>query len=369
MAQPSVAVIGAGVFGGFTALNLVERGARVTLIDAWGPGHSRASSGGESRVIRATYGPREIYTRWVVRSLVLWKHYESQWGRKLYHRTGGLWMVGGDGDYEKRALPLLRKHGVVFDELTTADARRRFPQIHFENVHWAIYERDAGYLLARRACQAVLEAFLDAGGTYIEKRARRVGDGLSLGNGETVRADSYVFACGPWLSELFPELGEQWIQPTRQEIYYFGTPEGDSRFNEDACPLWIDNGPRVYYGIPGTERRGFKIADDTRGETVDPTTLDRIPTLVGIEAARRYLEFRFPGMKGAPLVESRVCQYENSADENFIIDRHPDAENVWLVGGGSGHGFKHGPALGEHVAAAVLGNGEPSPELKLSRFA
>ncbi len=142
MAQTSVAVIGAGVFGGFTALNLLKRGARVTLIDAWGPGHSRASSGGESRVIRATYGPREIYTAWVVRSLELWKQYETQWGRKLYHRTGGLWLVGDDDDFEKQALPLLRKHGVRFEELTTDDAARRFPQMNLDGVQWAIYERD-----------------------------------------------------------------------------------------------------------------------------------------------------------------------------------------------------------------------------------
>ena len=370
MAQTSVAVIGAGVFGGFTALNLLKRGARVTLIDAWGPGHSRASSGGESRVIRATYGPREIYTAWVVRSLELCKQYEAQWGRKLYHPTGGLWLVGADDDYEKQALPLLRKHGVRFDELTADDAARRFPQMNFEDVGWAIYEHDAGYLLSRPACQAVQEAFIEAGGTYVEQAAKRSGDAIVLSDSRTLRADSYVFACGPWLSELFPELGADFITPTRQEIYYFGTPQGDSSYLEGECSVWIDNGARRYYGIPGTEWRGLKIGDgdDSRGETVDPTTMDRLPRADAIDAARAYMEFRFPGMKDAPLVEARVCQYENSADENFIIDRHPDADNVWLVGGGSGHGFKHGPALGEHVAAAVLGAGEPDPFFRLSRF-
>ena len=368
MAQASVAVIGAGVFGGFTALNLLERGARVSLIEPWGPGHSRASSGGESRVIRATYGPREIYTAWVVRSLELWKQYQTRWGQKLYHQTGGLWLAGDDDDFEKQAVSLLRKHGVRFDELTTDDAARRFPQICFGGVRWAIYERDAGYLLARRACQAVQEAFIEAGGTYIEQAAKRAGEAIVLSDGETLRADSYVFACGPWLSELFPELGRDFITPTRQEIYYFGTPKSDTRYNDRECPIWIDNSAEVYYGIPGTEWRGFKIACDSKGERVEPTTMDRAPRADGIAAARAHMEFRFPGMKDAPLVEARVCQYEMSADENFIIDRHPDADNVWLVGGGSGHGFKHGPALGEHVAAAVLGAGEPDPLFRLSRF-
>ncbi len=365
----SVAVVGAGVFGTFTALSLLERGAEVTLIDGWGPGNSRSSSGGESRVIRATYGPREVYTAWVVRSLELWKTYEAQWGRQLYHRTGGLWLVGDDDEYEAAALPVLRKHGVRFDELTTDDATLRFPQIHLGDVRWAIYEPDAGYLLARRACQAAHKAFVEAGGRYIEQAAARDHEAVRLSDGETIRADSYVFACGAWLARLFPELGADWIRPSRQEVYYFGTPTGESRFNEGECPLWIDNVARVHYGIPGTEWRGFKVAGDSRGETVDPTTLDRVPTATGIEAARDYLEFRFPGMKGAPLVEARVCQYENSADESFIIDRHPDAETVWLVGGGSGHGFKHGPALGEHVAAVVVGANEPNSLFSLARFA
>ena len=148
-------------------------------------------------MIRATYGPREIYTAWFVRSLELWKQYEAQWGRKLYHRTGGLWLVGDDDDFEQQALPLLRKHGVRFEELTTDDAARRFPQINFYGVQWVIYELDVGYLLAHRACQAVQAAFIEAGGTYIEQAAKRSGDAIVLSDGETVRADSYVFAGEP----------------------------------------------------------------------------------------------------------------------------------------------------------------------------
>lgn len=366
MTQASVAVIGAGVFGSFTALNLLERGVDVTLIDAWGPGNSRSSSGGESRVIRATYGPREIYTAWVARSLELWKAYDARWGTQLYHRTGALWLVGDDDDYEKSALGVLTKHGVRFEQWTTDATASRYPQIHLDDVRWAIYEPDAGYLLARRACQAVLQAFVAAGGRYVQQPVVRDRDEVRLSNGETIPVDVFVFACGPWLGQLFPELGPDWIRPTRQEVYYFGTPKGESRFDESECPLWIDNVADVYYGIPGTERRGFKVASDLRGERVDPTSLERTPTPRGIETARDYLEFRFPGMKGAPLVEARVCQYANSADENFIIDRHPDANNVWLVGGGSGHGFKHGPALGEHVAAAVVGDCEAHPVFALA---
>ena len=367
----SVVVIGAGVFGSFTALKLLERGETVTLVDAWGPGHSRASSGGESRVIRATYGDDAIYTRWVVRALEQWKAYEERWGTTLYHRTGGLWLVGDDDASERAAVPHLRDAGVRFEELTAEEAGRRFPQIHVEDVRWAIYEHDVGYLLARRACQAARQALVAAGGRYVQQEARLASDGRSvtLSGGESLEADAFVFACGPWLGALFPEVGKDWIVPTRQEIYYFGTAAGDRRYVEGECPIWIDNGARLYYGIPGNEWRGFKIADDSAGPRVDPTTMDRLPTPEGIDAARDYLAHRFPGMKDAPLVDARVCQYENSADHHFVVDRHPDHNRVWLVGGGSGHGFKHGPVLGEHVAGSVLGAIEPEPMFRLARFA
>jgi len=161
------------------------------------------------------------------------------------------------------------------------------------------------------------------------------------------------------------------VRPTRQEVFFFGTPPGDTRFTEGALPVWADHGAGFIYGIPGNEWRGFKIADDTRGPPFDPTDGERIPTPETLRAARDYLALRFPGLKNAPLVESRVCQYENSPDEHFIIDRHPAAANAWLVGGGSGHGFKHGPAVGELVAGLVLDANPPAlpPEFRLARLA
>ena len=127
-------------------------------------------------------------------------------------------------------------------------------------------------------------------------------------------------------------------------------------------------GKRWFYGIPGNRWRGFKLADDTRGAVIDPTTMERKISGEGLAAARAYLRLRFPQLADAPLVDSRVCQYENSTDQNFILDRHPEAGNVWIIGGGSGHGFKHGPALGEMVSDAVLGSKQPPSEFKLGRL-
>jgi len=376
MAEPvHVVVVGAGAFGGWTAWHLRRRGARVTLVDAWGPGNSRASSGGETRVIRGTYGPRRVYTVLAARSLALWREQERRWKRQLYYPIGVLWLVEDDDQYERAALPILKETGLAFEELSGAETARRYPQINCEKVRWAILERDAGYLTARLACEAVLAGFLEEGGEY-RQLAVRPGDvaagamhGVALSDGSVLRADAYVFAAGPWLGRLFPDVIGDLVRATRQEVFFFGTPPGDARFTEEALPVWADHGARFMYGIPGNRWRGFKVADDTRGPPFDPTAGERQATAEGLRAAREYLGYRFPGLAGAPLLEARVCQYEQSPDEHFIIDRHPGADNVWLVGGGSGHGFKHGPAVGELVAAHVLDHRVPDPQFALARFA
>lgn len=373
--KPHVLVVGAGAFGGWTALYLLRGGARVTLLDAWGPGNSRASSGGETRVIRATYGPRAIYTRLAARALTLWKEHDRRWGRGLYHGIGVLWLAEDDDQFERAAPPILTAAGVPFEQLDRAEVRRRYPQISSDKVRWAIFEPEGGYLRARAACAAVLDAVRAEGGEYREVAVRpgAIAAGalrdVRLSDGSSLAADSYVFACGPWIGPLFPDVVGHRVTPTRQEVFFFGTPAGDARFTEARLPVWADHGRRFMYGIPGNEWRGFKVADDTRGPVFDPTAGERTVTPEGLRAAREYLAYRFPALAGAPLLEARVCQYENTLDEGFLIDRHPEAANLWLMGGGSGHGFKHGPAVGEFVARLVLEGGATDPLFRLERFA
>ena len=372
--KPHVVVAGAGAFGGWTALFLLRRGARVTLADTWGPGNSRASSGGETRVIRGTHGPDRPYMDLVTRSLALWKEHERRFSRPLFRSTGVLWMAGEKDDFEKASLPLLKEYGFAFEELRTAEAQKRFPQVSFEQVKWVIHEKETGYLLARRACEAVLEAFVAEGGEFRQSSLApgAVKDGeltsVVTSDGERLTADRYVFACGPWLGRVFPDLLGERIKPSRQEVLFFGTPDRDPRFDEPQLPVWIDNGEKLFYGIPGSERRGFKVAEDTIGPPFDPTSGERTLTAEGLRAARAYLAFRFPLLASAPLLESRVCQYENSPDSHFILDRHPEAGNAWIAGGGSGRGFKHGPAVGERMAAMVLEGKSPEPFFSLARF-
>lgn len=362
-----VVVVGAGAFGGWTALALVRAGMRVTLVDAWGAGHSRASSGGETRVIRAVYGGVPVYSEMALRSLVLWREAERQWQRQLFFRTGSLWMCATDDAYVRRSIEPMKAVGLSIEQLSPDDAARRYPQMSFRDVRTAFFEPEAGYISARAACELVREAIVREGGEYKQMWARPGAtagtrmSGITLSGGGTLEADRFVFACGPWMAQVFPDVIGRRIVATRQEVFFFGTPAGDTRYDFGTLPVWVHIGERLVYGTPAHERRGLKVADDTAGEEVDPTAMERAPSAVGLAGARAILRERFPALAEAPLLEARVCQYESSSDGHFLVDRHPQFENVWLVGGGSGHGFKMGPALGEHVAALVQGRTSVRP--------
>lgn len=371
-----IAVVGAGAFGGWTGLHLLERGAKVTLVDAWGPGNARSSSGGETRVMRGTYGPDQPYTEMAARALKLWAKYERQWKKQFLHRSGVLWMATSRDDaFERGSVEMLRAAKIPFDELSTPEMRKRWPQINFNGIEWGIFEPECGYLDARASCAAVVDAFAAAGGEYRHAAVKSNGledeplQSLTLSDGSRVKADVFVFACGPWTGKLFPRTVQDLVRATKQDVFFFGTPAGDSHFSDGQMPVWADHRGRFRYGIPGSDRRGFKIADDTRGPDFDPTSGERVVTPETLKDIREYVAYRFPALKDAPLIETRVCQYEQTPDSHFIVDRHPQNENVWLVGGGSGHGFKHGPAIGEMMAEVILNDGEPPELWKLKRFA
>jgi monomeric sarcosine oxidase len=354
-----VAVIGAGVFGAWTALCLRRARKRVALVDAYGPGNARASSGGESRLIRMAYGADELYTRWSVRSLEVWKEFFARSGKPLFHQTGILWMANAKDAQAEASRETLKRVGVRHEILNRGELEARFPQIGFGAASWGIFEPESGVLLARRAVAAVVEAAIAEGVDYFQEFVSApAGDGkvasVKTSAGREIRAAEFIFACGPWLGKVFPDLLRERIFVTRQEVYFFGVPAGDKRFAPPAMPGWLFQAD-LTYGVPDLESRGFKIALDSHGPVFDPDTDSRVPIAEGISAMRAYLAERFPALASAPLVEARVCQYENTSNGDFLIDRHPQHENVWLVGGGSGHGFKHGPVMGEYVSGRLMG--------------
>ena len=365
-----VAVIGAGVFGAWTALHLAKRGQRVVLLEAHGPAHNRASSGGETRIIRMSYGPDEIYTRWSQRSLVQWRQLFAHRGENLFVHTGVLWTAGEDDANLRHSIVNLEKYDIKHEVMNHRELEIRYPQINFENGLCGVLELESGVLLARRAVNCVVESTMRSGAEFriaqlVQPRGATKLDSVWTVSGEQISAGSFVFACGPWLGKLFPNILGSRIFPTRQEVFFFGTPAGDSRFAPPALPTWLFQGDETY-GMPDIESRGLKVALDHHGDRVDPDTQSRLPTREAIEWAQNYVARRFPALKGAPITETRVCQYENTSNGDFLIDRHPEFSNVWLAGGGSGHGFKHGPAFGEYTASRLLGEGSAEPRFSLA---
>jgi sarcosine oxidase len=360
-----VAVIGAGVFGAWTAWHLVRRKQRVLLVDAYGPANARASSGGESRIIRMGYRADEIYTRWSQRSLIQWKEFFAAGRLGLFHETGVLWLAGQDDTPLRQTIATLTRCGVPFEEMDCVELKKRYPQIGLDDVSRGILEPQSGVLMSKRGVAAVVQDSIRAGVEYrvaeivTPAGGKRLESAATRG-GERIAAGQFVFACGAWLGKVFPDVLGARIFTTRQEVFFFGLPAGDTRFNAEKLPTWLFQEDE-YYGMPNIEERGLKVAQDRHGARIDPDTLSRIVSAEITAEARRYVARRFPALRDAPIVETRVCQYENTSSGDFLIDRHPELENVWFVGGGSGHGFKHGPAVGEHVAARVLdaAPGEP----------
>ena len=344
-----VLVVGAGPFGSWTARWLLRRGASVTLVDQYGAGNSLASSGDESRVTRSAHGIDEHYPVWQRRALDQWLALD----RSLFVRTGVLWLATRDDGFEADSLRVLEALGIPAERVGADALRRRWPQIVGDDLTWALHEPDAGVLMARRGVAATARAAAAEGADVRIGLARVDGDAVTI-DGRPVAADAVVFAAGPWLPKLLGPVPGLEISVPRQETIYLATPPGDARFDAGNLPTWVEH-DGAFYGLPSIEGRGFKVAPDWPGAEVDPDSQERRLSDDLVAATRDYLRRRFPDIAERPVAEGRVCQYELTADTHFVIDRHPAIENAWIVGGGSGHGFKHGPVVGEYVSGLVMG--------------
>ena len=366
-----IAIVGAGVFGAWAAHHLQQQGHKVTLIDAWGPAHSRASSGGESRLTRAAYGKDAIYTRMAAESLPQWQALSAVSGLPILVQCGILFFFPTEEPYVEDSIAAHKQIGLPTEVLDQAEMARKFPMIDFDGIKVGLYEPDFGALMARRSVLTLVDRFVKAGGTYFKgfvqpPTGTRLQE-LRLSSGERIAADRFVFAAGPWLPKLLPDVIGHKILPTRQEVFYFAPPAGDRRFLPAAMPGWADfNGGDIFYGFPDLETRGLKFAHDQHGVEVDPDTQSRRPTEAALAEITAYRDRRFPLLKGAPLIGAEVCQYENSSNGDFLIDLHPGWPNVLLLGGGSGHGFKHGPEVGRYAAARLMGSEKIEPRFSLA---
>jgi sarcosine oxidase len=353
-------VVGAGVMGAWTALRALEDGRDTLLVDAFGPGDARATSSEASRLSRASHGTDEWYTRSSRLAREDWIALGEETNEPLFIPTGVAWLAHREGGFEAASQATLTALGIPIERLTPEEAGRRWPALATDDLAFVVHEPEAGVLRAARGVAATVGAFARRGGHDLVARVRpgriegsRLLDAVDdVGN--RLAADAFVFAAGPWLPRLFPELLGNLIAVTKQDVLYFGRATTGPRFEAPQFPAWIDY-DRAFYGTPALDGHGPKVAPDAYGRAFDPETEDRLVDTESVERTRAFLAGRIPELATRPVVETRVCQYESTPDTHFLIDRHPDLENVWLVGGGSGHGFKHGPQIGRGVVELING--------------
>jgi glycine/D-amino acid oxidase-like deaminating enzyme len=388
-----VVVIGAGAWGGWTAYHLRARGARVTLIDQYGPGNSRSTSGDETRGIRSSYGDRasgELWTPWARTAIARWQLFDKEWGpvfrSTFWHQTGDVILRATREPFINRTIELWQKNGVAHEVITGDEARKRYPIMKLDDITVGIVEPDAGVVRCRAATQAVASAAEKMGARLVLGRVRPGPivngqmDGVILDDGTVIRGDRYVFACGPWLRKLFPYMENRSRIPIGHALY-FGVPQGDTRFQFPNMPSFNFPGVTGWPMLP-TDSRGFRVrgaiapapgsaaaaaaAAAQQNTAPDPTLQDpdlssRWTSQDRVDGGRRFLQARFPLLANAPLLETRACHYESSVNQNFIVDHLPDTRNAWIAGMGQAEGFKFGPVIGEYIAQRVLGvAGDPA---------
>lgn len=365
-----VAVIGAGAFGGWTALHLQQLGARVALIDQFGPGNSRATSGDETRGVRSSYGDRIVgqqWMRWARQAMRRWAAFDEEYadviGGRLYFTTGDLIMRSEWDTFVTRTRDWWVEQEIPHEVIEVGEAARRYPVIDFTGITVVLHEPDAGVVRARRACEAVGVVFRRLGGeirigkAVLAEREGRILQTVALDNGDRISAAQFCFAPGPWFPKVFPSLVGHLMNLPVGHVCYFATPPGDHRFTFPNLPSW--NFPGVT-GWPALvpDNRGFRVRR-TGERAYDPDLSRRWVPERSIKRAREVLAQRFAALADAPLSETRACHYESSGTGNFIIDRHPDFDNLWLAGGGNAEGFKFGPVIGEYVAGRIRGKSDP----------
>ncbi|HEU0025026.1 MAG TPA: FAD-dependent oxidoreductase [Thermoleophilaceae bacterium] len=344
-------VVGAGAFGAALADRLVGDGWEVTLVDRFGPGHALAESGGETRLLRFSHGRDALYTRLARRARELW----LELGEDLLVESGVVWLARREHGWEADSERVLLDEGIPVERVAPEDAPTLLPGLSGAGLAYVLHEPEAGVLRASRAVRALADRAA-AGGARIELgEARPEGRAARLG-ARVLEGDAVVWACGAWLARLFPSLVS--LRVTLQQLVLFQAGP------EWAGPGWVDfHGP--WYGHGAIPPHGFKVAFDADGPPVDPDERPREAGAEAVQSAREYLAERFPALAEAPVASAPACHYSLTPDSNFLFAAHPEQPGVWLLGGGSGHGFKHAPAVAEHVADVLAGRTLPEPRFAL----
>ena len=351
----SALIVGAGVFGAALADRLVVDGWDVTLVDRFEPGDPRSESGGETRLLRFSHGADDFYTASAWRARELWR----ELGEGALVEAGVVWFARAAGGWEADSERVMRAQGIPVERLDPGELERLFPSLGTADLEFGLLEPAAGVLRASRAVKALVARAREGGLRLVRGEARPRGAHAEV-DGRPLEADHVVWACGGWLSALFPEHAQ--LRVTRQEVVLFDAPPS---WASPPAPGWVDFDASLY-GHALIEPHGMKVASDREGEPVEPGLRAAEAGEASVAAARDYLAARFPALAGAPVRSAPGCHYSLTADGNFIFARHPEHERVWLLGGGSGHGFKHGPAIAEQAARVLAGTAQPDTRFALT---
>ncbi len=353
--SPDLLVVGGGIWGTWTALLAKKLGASVTLMEALVPGHRDATSGDHSRIFRHAHGEDELLLGWARKSLAAWKALGTMSGEELFVESGVAWCVSDLGLWEAESERRMRAAGVPCERLTADEAVKRWPAMSPAALASVLYEPTAGFLRAANGVRAAARAFTKAGGVITQGRAHPAADGSALdASGAPISAGAVVWATGSSLPGLFPELvgadTPAEITPVRRDVTYFAA----KGMKVGEIPTWIDAGVGVW-GIPDESGHGAKVGPDFDAGSFDPNApWPQEATEESIQVSRQRAGIRFPALLDAPLKESRACQHERTLTWHYVLDHHPANPKVWLAGGGSGHGYKQAPAVGEALARAAL---------------
>lgn len=358
--RPSAVIVGAGVFGAALALALTRRDWAVTVLERATPGHAGASSGGDSRLLRSSHGGERWYTQLAWSGRAAWRALQTETGEHLLADTGIVWFARDDVGWEADSERVCAELRIPVERLPADRVGELFPSVRTDDLAFGLLEPQAGVLRARVAVRAMIAQAQREGATLRSGVTGRVANGAVGADGQTLHADRIVWACGPWLPALFGDrLG---LSVTQQDTCYFTVP---ASWRADRVPAWVDFGGAAY-GTGDLDGHGFKCSTDRQGPPFDPEGDDRTPVAAHVTAARELLAHRFPALAGAPIAGTRTCQYTTTVDTEFLIAPLDETDVAWVAGGGSGHAFKHGPALGELVADMLDGSAEADPRFGLA---
>ena len=363
-----VIVVGAGINGVTTAIELRKRGQEVVLVDPGPLPHPLAASTDISKAVRAAYGADEEYTELAERSIERWRKWNREFGTRLYHEVGVMFVRRQEmkpGDFEHESFKTLEKRGHKVERMNAPQLWKRFPAWNPELYGDGVLEIEAGYAESGRAVAMLIQRAKSAGVKLCEgatfsqlnERDNRV-SGIALNDGQQIAGDFVVMAVGAWTPYVLP-FTKKFFHATGQPVFHL-KPSKPELFASERFPVFgADITTTGYYGFPINRDGVLKIANHGTGREMSPDSPERVVTSDDKNNLRKFLASTFPSLTDAPIVNTRVCMYCDTHDGHFWIARDPEREGLVVAAGDSGHGFKFAPVLGEIIADAVEGKDNP----------